>query len=229
MRTSASVNSHSTRFRILKLFLLFVFLMVCGWLVGYGWFIVYTQNLRWERPTSPMDAIVVLTGGSNRIEQGLHLLDTGYAQHLFITGVNVNVDMKDIESIWDREKNAGVIDPEDRLEIPCCIALGRRAQNTRQNAKETAEWMKEKDVYSFILVTSNYHIPRAMLEFKAAMPKTKIHVDPISDDVIPEKRAAEDDIAVKEPFYQVIISKSNQKLFKEYNKLLLTWLYIKIF
>ena len=67
--------------------------------------------------------------------------------------------------------------------IECCLELDNKSQNTRSNAIETLKWVNKNSIKQLILITSNYHMPRAVLEFKNKMPNLKIIKYPIT----PEK------------------------------------------
>ena len=94
------------------------------------------------------DAIVVLTGGSNRLQNGIDLLRDGKARKLFVTGVYQGVEVKELLGL---ARNA-----PDALE--CCIELDYNAADTVANAMETARWLEQQGYSSVRLVTSNYHI-----------------------------------------------------------------------
>lgn len=114
------------------------------------------------------DAIVVLTGGSGRLDEGLRLLNDGFAEKLFISGVYKGVDMKYLLEAYRQN-------PE---ELNCCVDIGH-AEDTINNALETAEWAAKNNVISLHLVTSAYHMPRAVLEFRHAMPAVALHQHPV--------------------------------------------------
>lgn len=103
------------------------------------------------------DAIIVFTGGSQRITRGIELLEANKADVLFISGVGVDVDVPHM--IKDL--------PEALLKR---IQLGPKASDTASNARESQEWMDQNSIETVYLVTSNYHMPRAMLEFRARNP-----------------------------------------------------------
>ncbi len=115
------------------------------------------------------DAIVVLTGGSERLTQGLDLLTEEKAQKLFISGVYRGVDITELFRVRQQS-------PE---EFSCCVALGHEADNTRGNAVETAAWMEQQGFRSLRLVTASYHMPRSLLEFRHAMPEVAIVPHPV--------------------------------------------------
>ena len=122
-------------------------------------------------PDSQTDAIVVLTGGSQRIETGLQLLAAGKAKMMFISGVHNGVEVPQL--LRTLNADTGLADK---------IILGHEADNTRGNALETAGWMREQGFHSLRLVTSAYHMPRSLLEFSAAMPNITITPHPVFAD-----------------------------------------------
>jgi uncharacterized SAM-binding protein YcdF (DUF218 family) len=118
------------------------------------------------------DAIVVLTGGSDRLSSGLALLEAGKARKLFISGVHKGVDLPELL----RQARPQQAEP------PCCIVLGHAADDTAGNAAETAAWMGAERFTSLRLVTAAYHMRRSILEFRRAMPKTVIVAHPVFPD-----------------------------------------------
>ena len=138
------------------------------WLLGLAAFVAAGLLARGD-PTMPSDAIVVLTGGKLRVEAGVELLAAGMAKKLFISGVNQRVE---------RDELLHALGPlAERAQ--CCIAVGHEADNTLGNARETATWMREEGYQSLRLVTSWYHMPRALLEFTRAMPEMTIIAHPV--------------------------------------------------
>ncbi len=142
-------------------------ILMGGFLIGAG-FAIYMMTL----PKPPLasdvkaDAALVYTGGAGRIEIASALLQTGRARRLFISGVPRGVPVHDIL------KEAGVTLPA-RL-VACCIELGTQATNTVENALESAEWIQQRQVQSIILVTSTYHLRRAVMELRMAEPRVNI-------------------------------------------------------
>jgi len=140
------------------------------WLYGL---LCFTNELPNKMPNSPkekLDAIVVLTGGSNRIDEGFNLLDKHLANKLFISGVYKTTDTKQLLNRWRKEE------PHN---LDCCIVLDFEAKNTIENVEETKEWLAKENYKSIYLVTSNYHMPRALLEFRKRLTNIKIHPYPI--------------------------------------------------
>lgn len=115
------------------------------------------------------DAIVVLTGGSGRLNAGLTLLSAARAKKLFVSGVYRGVDVQTLLDISRR-------DPEG---LACCIVLGYAAGSTAGNADETAQWLAAEKYASVRLVTASYHMPRSLLEFRHAMPGMTIVPHPV--------------------------------------------------
>ena len=113
------------------------------------------------------DAIVVLTGGAGRLAAGFELLAADRAKKVFISGVPTQVNVLHI------------IEESHSESITCCVEIGHSADDTYQNALETAAWMEVQGYSSLRLVTGNYHMPRAILEFHRAMPNVIILPNPI--------------------------------------------------
>ena len=125
-------------------------------------------------PESPTDAIVVLTGGSDRLQEALRLLAAGKAKQLLISGVNRETSLSDI--LRSAQVAPQSIPP---LLAVCCISVGYEADNTAGNAREAADWMAERNLHSLRLVTADYHMPRSLLEFARAMPAVTIVPHPV--------------------------------------------------
>jgi uncharacterized SAM-binding protein YcdF (DUF218 family) len=136
------------------------------WLAGLLWFATPPES---ESRTEQTDAIVVLTGGSLRLQSGLELLREGRGRKLFVSGVGHQVELDELLRI---SGNA----PDWAL---CCVALGHDADNTFENARETAQWMHSQGFHSLRLVTAWYHMPRSHLEFSRAMPEIDIVAHPV--------------------------------------------------
>lgn len=145
--------------------------LATAWVAG---FVLFAGTI--PEDTAPLsektDAIIVLTGGTLRMETGIALLEAGAARKLFVSGVHRGVDVAELLRIQKRQP--------DRLQ--CCIVLGHDAIDTVGNARETAAWVAQEGIGSIRLVTAGYHMPRSMLEFRAAMPGVTIVSHPVSPD-----------------------------------------------
>ena len=139
------------------------------WGIGFTWFAGMAAAPVDDADTRT-DAIVVLTGGSQRLTTGLELLASHRAEKLFVSGVYHGVDVEELLSV-SRQAPAAV---------ECCIVLGYAAGDTRGNAAETAAWLQQEGYGSFRLVTANYHMPRSLLEFRRALPDATIVPHPVA-------------------------------------------------
>jgi uncharacterized SAM-binding protein YcdF (DUF218 family) len=111
-------------------------------------------------PERKADGIVVLTGGSSRVSDAMELLAAGYGKRLLISGVHPTIAAADISR--SVQEGQGL--------FHCCVDLDHSAVNTRSNALETRRWAHERGFKSLVVVTSNYHMPRAIVEMSHAMP-----------------------------------------------------------
>src|SRR4051794_37243492 len=132
---------------------------------GLG-FVAFLSQLRAVEvnPSSRADDIVVLTGGSSRVSDAMELLAGGYGGRLLISGVHPTNAASDISRSL----------PDNQSLLSCCVDLDRSAINTRSNAAETRRWAHERGFKSLIVVTSNYHMPRAIVELSHAMPEIQL-------------------------------------------------------
>ena len=131
-----------------------------------------------EEPAAA-DGIVALTGGSDlRLEAASRLLENGKGQRLLVSGVNRAATRQDILGVTGAAKPI----------FDCCVDLGFTAADTVGNARETAEWARSLGYRSLILVTADYHMPRAMLELKAALPEARITPYPVATPALDARR-----------------------------------------
>lgn len=139
------------------------------WLSGFMMFILGLPS-HVEDVTTHTDAVVVLTGGKERLNAGIVLLDSGMADRLFVSGVHKGVDISDILRA-------------DHLDVPkelaARIELGHRADDTVGNAEETLQWVRINQVRSLRLVTAGYHMRRSLWEFRQVMPDLDIVPHPV--------------------------------------------------
>jgi uncharacterized SAM-binding protein YcdF (DUF218 family) len=145
-----------------------------------GFFVFVGLVVGAKPPADPRaEGIVVLTGGSARIDGALRLLAEGRASRLLISGVNPSVGTAAL---------AGIVDTELEAVLDCCVDLGHDARNTIGNAAETRSWAEDRGFASLIVVTSDYHMPRSLAELSASMPGVSLVAYPVSN---PELRLGE--------------------------------------
>ncbi|MBL4589047.1 MAG: YdcF family protein [Alphaproteobacteria bacterium] len=170
------------------------------YVVGFSVFTLNALNVS-AHTTKNVQAVIILTGGENRIKEGVRLLKSEKSLQIFISGVGENITIKNIF-------------PETHKDLKCCVNLGHKALDTMGNAEESYKWLADqKDIRSFYLVTSSYHIPRAYQIFKnhKSASKYTIHKYPVKmERLSPDKRE----------FWNL--------MFEEYNKLIYTWSSLKI-
>ncbi|HTZ78041.1 MAG TPA: YdcF family protein [Stellaceae bacterium] len=147
------------------------------WLGGLIWFAETIPRSVQDTATTT-DAIVVLTGGSQRVQVGLQLLAEKKARKLFVSGVYPTVDVPALLHAEHQPAEA----------VQCCIVLGHIADNTYGNAQETATWMREEGYRSLRLVTASYHMRRALLEFSRTMPDARIIPNPVFTENVKQGR-----------------------------------------
>jgi uncharacterized SAM-binding protein YcdF (DUF218 family) len=135
---------------------------------GFVWFALHIA-----RKESPLDlradGIVALTGGASRISDAVELLASGRGRRLLITGVSPSTNTAELVRLAPGH---------DRL-FGCCIDLGYAAVNTVGNAAETRRWARERGFHSLVVVTSSYHMPRAMLEIGHRLPDVTLIPFPV--------------------------------------------------
>lgn len=157
--------------RSLAILLLIIVLWTAG-LLAFGDRVAQST----PAPDPPVaDGIVALTGASStRIEAATRLLEIGKGKRLLISGVNPEVRPNELRDV---ARGAG-------RAYDCCVDLGFEAVNTQGNARETSEWVKAHHFRSVIVVTSDYHIPRAILELHASMPGVTLHPYPVVTETV---------------------------------------------
>jgi uncharacterized SAM-binding protein YcdF (DUF218 family) len=162
-----AVRTRRIRSAGLKLAGLCIVLLVAG----FGFFI-------WLLPSEEVaiqqnaDGIVVLTGGTSRVSDALELLASGHGKRLLITGVYPGTTMGEL---------AHQVVDYNRL-LSCCVDLDYSALNTLGNAVQARRWAVQHDFHSLIVVTSSYHMPRALAELAHQLPDVTLTPFPVVSD-----------------------------------------------
>ena len=154
-------------------------ILVLIWAAGLFAFAARIARSTPASDPAPADGIVVLTGPSvARITAGMKLLEDGKGGRLLVSGVNRKASRADIRSI---SKAPGQL-------FDCCVDLGFSAADTIGNARETASWARAYGFRRLIVVTSDYHMPRAILELKGALPEGQFAPYPVATDELDARR-----------------------------------------
>jgi uncharacterized SAM-binding protein YcdF (DUF218 family) len=137
---------------------------------GFGWFLgsLPADEIVLHRDA---DGIVVLTGGASRIADAIELLAAGRGRRLLISGVNRATTSDEISRL----------NPEYGRVLSCCVDFDR-SLNTLGNAIETRHWVESRGFRSLIVVTSSYHMPRAIAEIAHQLPDVALLPFPVIAD-----------------------------------------------
>ena len=135
--------------------------------VSFAWF-VHLVSKPGETPAHT-DGIVAFTGGAERVETALRLLAKGRADRLLLSGIGGGAELAELA------RRAGV----DPLPLATRVTIDRSATTTRGNAVETAAWAHANGIRSLVVVTSSYHMPRAITEVARALPEAALYPQPV--------------------------------------------------
>ena len=142
--------------------------LVLGFAV-FAWLLLPSEEVTLDRNA---DGIVVLTGGDSRVTEALELLASGRGKRLLITGVNTGTTQVDIAR--------QTVDYNRWL--TCCVDLDYSALNTVGNAVQARHWAEQHGFHSLIIVTSAYHMPRALAEIAHQLPDATLIPYPVVSD-----------------------------------------------
>jgi uncharacterized SAM-binding protein YcdF (DUF218 family) len=142
------------------------------WAAGLFTFAARVINSTPAPEPAVADAAVALTGlGSReRVAAAVRLLEEEKVKRVLVSGVNREVTREDVRAL------GGAV----RRLYDCCVDLGFTAATTLGNARETAEWAQAMRFDDLIVVTADYHMPRAMLELRGAMPDATLTAYPVA-------------------------------------------------
>lgn len=143
---------------IFRSFLRILAFVLLAYVLGYA---LFATTLPRAAGAERTEGVVVLTGGSGRLDRGFEILERGLAERMLISGVERTVRPVELADAY-------AVDPDlfdERIE------LGREAFDTRSNADEVARWVERHEIGSFRLVTNEIHMPRARYELEKRVPQ----------------------------------------------------------
>lgn len=144
---------------LFDLLLLAIVLLLIGFLLFAG-----SLERKHHDPARSAEGIAVLTGGVARIDEAMKLLARHKAKRLLITGVNRTTTTEELKQLASQGDQY----------FSCCVDIDYEARNTIDNATETSQWVAKNHYNSIIVVTSNYHMPRALAELERVMPEVRL-------------------------------------------------------
>ena len=149
---------------ILTLFLILV-------LSHFIFFLSLVKNFKSDYATiKSIDSIVVLTGDKFRISKGMEILSNGIGEKLLLSGVNKNIKLTNIKNEFPKYKNF----------FDCCVEIENISSNTFENSRETFLWLEKNKYNSVLIVSSDYHMPRAKLEFEKFLNTKNTYYHPVN-------------------------------------------------
>ena len=143
------------------------------WLLALGWF-VGTMPTKLLPVDEKADAIIVLTGGTERVEHGIVMLAEQVAPVLFISGVGEDATEAEILDAHATQEIR-----EKIYETGGEIVLDHISRSTVSNADQSAMFIQKRGIKTIRLVTADYHMKRALLEFRLSNPDLTILADPV--------------------------------------------------
>jgi uncharacterized SAM-binding protein YcdF (DUF218 family) len=150
----------------LRVFLTVIFLALLVYALGFVLFVSSLPNAPASLPMA--DGIVALTGGGDRLDTAVALLERGVGKRLLVSGVSPETTKETVGKMSGGGSR-----------FRCCADIGYAAEDTHGNAEEAAAWMQENHFSSLVIVTSRYHMPRTMKEFSAVMPNVSMIAYPV--------------------------------------------------
>ncbi len=165
-------------------------LLVAGliWAAGLLAFADRVARLTPAAEPEPADGIVALTGASDlRLKTATDLLEAGKGRRLLVSGVNRRATRVDLWGVTGASKPL----------FDCCVDLGFTAADTLGNARESAQWARAMGFRSLILVTADYHMPRAVIELRSALPGSHITPYPVATPTLDARHWAQSSLSAR--------------------------------
>ena len=152
---------------------LLVLLVVLGLAIASFQKFVLTLPNDDTKLSAPIDGLVVATGGQLRIQKGVELLAGGKADRMLISGVGKGITKELLK------ENLAISNRQARF-FDCCVEIEFTATDTNGNAQATFEWMQKHALDDILLVSANYHLPRAELIFKQYLPENSVYFQAVN-------------------------------------------------
>ncbi|UTW55151.1 YdcF family protein [Kordiimonas sp. SCSIO 12610] len=140
-----------------------IFYSGAAWLIGLGFFYVTLPkpaDINHDNPLNA-EALIVLTGGKNRLETALDILKKYPDKRLLISGVNPIVEQSELRALTGSENTL----------FDCCVDIDQVSENTAANAVEGSKWIQKNKFQTVIIITADYHIRRSMMLFQNQAPQ----------------------------------------------------------
>ena len=150
----------------MRVFFSVIFLAMVAYAIGFVLFVSSLPDTPATTPTA--DGIVALTGGGERLDTAVSLLEHGVGKRLLVSGVSPETTKETVGKM-----------SEGGSRFRCCADIGYAAEDTHGNAEEAAQWTRENHFRSLVIVTSRYHMPRTMKEFSAVLPNVSLIAYPV--------------------------------------------------
>jgi uncharacterized SAM-binding protein YcdF (DUF218 family) len=147
-------------------FLTAIFFVALVYALAFGLWVSLLPQTPEVQPEA--DGIVALTGGGPRVDAAVAMFDSGVGKRLLISGVSLTTTREELKKV-----------AHGGTRFDCCADIGYAAQDTHGNAVEAADWAHNHKFSSIVVVTSRYHMPRAMHEFKNVMPDVTLLAYPV--------------------------------------------------
>ena len=155
----------------MRVFLSVIVLALVAYAISFVLFVTNLPVAPTELPKA--DGIVALTGGDERLDTAVSLLERGVAKRLLISGVSQSTTKEQLGKLSD-----------GGARFACCADLGYAAEDTHGNAQEASDWAHEHHFASLVIVTSRYHMPRTLHEFSAVLPDITLIAYPVDQNGI---------------------------------------------
>ena len=151
-----------------KFYFIFITIFVFSYF-SFDFYSFYNNNFLSQNKIKISPNMVVLTGGSNRIKQTLNLFLFNHNENhnLLISGAGTGFSKKTLLKLIKKT-------PENLKILNCCITVENQSTDTYSNAIESYKWIKKNNFKSITLITSDYHMPRALMEFKQQLNDIRI-------------------------------------------------------